>query len=115
MIRRPPRSTLFPYTTLFRSRSARSNRGKRGTNFWYEATLHDSRRDALRKLLFAKEHPVEKMKRVALGPFTVEGLPEGLYRELSEREVEALRRAVKGSKGKERVNAESAEKAKYAE
>src|SRR6266496_5897623 len=24
MIRRPPRSTLFPYTTLFRSRSCRS-------------------------------------------------------------------------------------------
>src|SRR5438034_6048689 len=26
MIRRPPRSTLFPYTTLFRSRSARVRR-----------------------------------------------------------------------------------------
>src|SRR5690349_22713244 len=26
MIRRPPRSTLFPYTTLFRSRSAASTR-----------------------------------------------------------------------------------------
>src|SRR2546430_13302034 len=26
MIRRPPRSTLFPYTTLFRSTSARSRR-----------------------------------------------------------------------------------------
>src|SRR3989442_10084241 len=26
MIRRPPRSTLFPYTTLFRSRSARNAR-----------------------------------------------------------------------------------------
>src|SRR2546427_7082259 len=26
MIRRPPRSTLFPYTTLFRSRSARDQR-----------------------------------------------------------------------------------------
>src|SRR2546427_2017414 len=25
MIRRPPRSTLFPYTTLFRSRSARAS------------------------------------------------------------------------------------------
>src|SRR2546430_12642394 len=25
MIRRPPRSTLFPYTTLFRSRSQRSD------------------------------------------------------------------------------------------
>src|SRR5438309_5487666 len=27
MIRRPPRSTLFPYTTLFRSRTARGLRG----------------------------------------------------------------------------------------
>src|SRR3712207_6994857 len=26
MIRRPPRSTLFPYTTLFRSRAARGQR-----------------------------------------------------------------------------------------
>src|SRR5258707_6863804 len=26
MIRRPPRSTLFPYTTLFRSRGGRANR-----------------------------------------------------------------------------------------
>src|SRR2546425_8758884 len=34
MIRRPPRSTLFPYTTLFRSRRAREHRhrllGRRG-------------------------------------------------------------------------------------
>src|SRR5258708_24422342 len=28
MIRRPPRSTLFPYTTLFRSKQARSNSKK---------------------------------------------------------------------------------------
>src|SRR2546427_4897366 len=27
MIRRPPRSTLFPYTTLFRSRISSTNRG----------------------------------------------------------------------------------------
>src|SRR5438046_7621401 len=27
MIRRPPRSTLFPYTTLFRSHDARFSRG----------------------------------------------------------------------------------------
>src|SRR2546421_9375629 len=34
MIRRPPRSTLFPYTTLFRSlhhRAVRMHREKRGT------------------------------------------------------------------------------------
>src|SRR2546430_11850402 len=28
MIRRPPRSTLFPYTTLFRSEEAAERRGK---------------------------------------------------------------------------------------
>src|SRR3712207_9016268 len=30
MIRRPPRSTLFPYTTLFRSRGARARRPRQG-------------------------------------------------------------------------------------
>src|SRR3712207_7091462 len=30
MIRRPPRSTLFPYTTLFRSRGQPGNRSDRG-------------------------------------------------------------------------------------
>src|SRR5256885_3337368 len=32
MIRRPPRSTLFPYTTLFRSRSAASPPKRRSTS-----------------------------------------------------------------------------------
>src|SRR5256886_14467113 len=31
MIRRPPRSTLFPYTTLFRSHPGRTARGEMGT------------------------------------------------------------------------------------
>src|SRR5258707_11872044 len=31
MIRRPPRSTLFPYTTLFRSPQPCAARGRRGT------------------------------------------------------------------------------------
>src|SRR5256885_11135863 len=31
MIRRPPRSTLFPYTTLFRSTAHRSRRGWRAS------------------------------------------------------------------------------------
>src|SRR2546430_11102764 len=39
MIRRPPRSTLFPYTTLFRSR--RLDQGRRGLR----RRLHDRRDD----------------------------------------------------------------------
>src|SRR5256885_10086745 len=32
MIRRPPRSTLFPYTTLFRSRSAGAGSSEQGAD-----------------------------------------------------------------------------------
>src|ERR1043166_2468839 len=34
MIRRPPRSTLFPYTTLFRSSRRRRNWRANGSRFW---------------------------------------------------------------------------------
>src|SRR5689334_24183657 len=40
MIRRPPRSTLFPYTTLFRSRPThRSRRHRLGDRGWLEARV----------------------------------------------------------------------------
>src|SRR5438270_4627083 len=50
MIRRPPRSTLFPYTTLFRSRwltlgSGRSRRTTLGTWPWWRPTAGRQRRD----------------------------------------------------------------------
>src|SRR3712207_7070549 len=43
MIRRPPRSTLFPYTTLFRSRGARTGHGRT-----LHAALHGPRAAAVR-------------------------------------------------------------------
>src|SRR3712207_7095106 len=39
MIRRPPRSTLFPYTTLFRSRSAADTPRMRKPNATLSTTL----------------------------------------------------------------------------
>src|SRR2546425_2009505 len=47
MIRRPPRSTLFPYTTLFRSCSARSE-AARGSSTARSATSSTSRRGSSR-------------------------------------------------------------------
>src|SRR2546426_9257984 len=44
MIRRPPRSTLFPYTTLFRSKRSAGAVAFRGVSFGYDAerpVLHD--------------------------------------------------------------------------
>ena len=78
-------------------------------NFWYEVTLRDSKRDALRRVLFSEQHPVEKLRRIGLGPLTLEGLPQGRYRGLAERELNALRRALTAkpkikSKNQHRVN-----------
>src|SRR3712207_7935411 len=39
MIRRPPRSTLFPYTTLFRSRAGTASAGCQGIHPGGEFTL----------------------------------------------------------------------------
>jgi len=77
--------------------AARGMRGSRGGhvgNFWYEATLRDSKRDVLRRVLFAEQHPVEKLKRIGLGPLNLEGLPPGRYRMLEEKEVNELRKAL---------------------
>src|SRR2546426_3549847 len=46
MIRRPPRSTLFPYTTLFRSRSEKGlRRGRRLASGGAGAKRHPTRRN----------------------------------------------------------------------
>src|ERR1700730_6557158 len=79
-----------------RMRTVRQPDATRGhvANFWYEVTLKDSKRDELRKVLFKEQHPVEKLKRIAIGPLTLEGLPQGRYRLLSVKEVADLRRAL---------------------
>jgi pseudouridine synthase len=63
-------------------------------NPWYEVELRGARRDLLRRELFAAGHPVEKMKRVRLGPLELGALAEGHYRRLEPAEVARLRRAV---------------------
>src|SRR2546430_9502423 len=51
MIRRPPRSTLFPYTTLFRSRSRRDGSCCLCCRFWacWRPARWTSRLDVLRR------------------------------------------------------------------
>jgi pseudouridine synthase len=76
------------------TRGMRGSRGGQVGNFWYEATLRDSKRDVLRRALFAEQHPVEKLKRIGLGPLNLEGLPPGRYRLLEEKEVDGLRKTL---------------------
>jgi pseudouridine synthase len=65
---------------------------KGGPNPWYEVTLAEPRGDRLRTALFRLGHPVEKLKRVALGLLRDANLKPGEFRELTEKEVQRLRK-----------------------
>ena len=69
-------------------------------NYWYEVRMRSSKKDEMRKVLFKERHPVEKVKRVALGALTVEGIPRGRYRLLSIKEVDILKSELKTGKAK---------------
>ena len=66
-----------------------------GANYWYEVRMRAGKRDELREVLFRERHPIEKVKRIALGPLTVEGIPRGRYRLLGAEEVLALKKQVR--------------------
>ena len=62
----------------------------RAANYWYEVTMKDSKMEKLRRLLLREKHPLEKVKRVAFGPLTVEGIPPGRYRLMEKKEADTL-------------------------
>ena len=68
-------------------------------NYWYEVRMSSSKKEEMRKVLFKEGHPVEKVKRVALGSLTVEGIPRGRYRLLSQ-EADAFLDEFSGGKVK---------------
>lgn len=59
-----------------------------------ELTLHEGRKRQVKRMLKAVGHPVVALKRTRVGPLTLGKLRPGEWRELTEGEVEALRRAT---------------------
>lgn len=59
-------------------------------NFWYEVRMQDSKLDDLRWLLAKELHPIEKVKRIGLGPLTLEGIPRGRYRLLAKKDLDGM-------------------------
>src|SRR5205809_3536385 len=71
MIRRPPRSTLFPYTTLFRSRSAGRQGGAPATRacacaYWMGGSTHVLGGHRARPRPRSEEHTSELQSRLHL-------------------------------------------------
>src|SRR3712207_9273522 len=82
MIRRPPRSTLFPYTTLFRSAAAARRRRTAearalpGRALGALMTLEDAERWLLDRELFGMRFGLDRMRRL----LTVLGSPQERFR-----------------------------------
>src|SRR2546422_7377721 len=66
MIRRPPRSTLFPYTTLFRSREAAELCRQLDLNFLGYVEGHDLFEDHVDVVVRSEEHTSELQSRLHL-------------------------------------------------
>jgi 23S rRNA pseudouridine2605 synthase len=75
---------------------APNSAGKHAKNAWYGVELSGARkgRDLLERKLREMSHPVEKLKRVKLGPLDVDTVAEGQYRRLDPKEVAKLARAI---------------------
>ncbi len=62
-------------------------------NSWWTVRLGEGRTRQVREMFFRIGHPVSRLRRVAIGPVADPKLPRGAWRELTEKEVELLRRA----------------------
>jgi 23S rRNA pseudouridine2605 synthase len=63
-----------------------------GENAWFEVTLHQGRNQQIRKMFGVSGHPVEKLRRVRIGFLEDRRLKAGVWRHLSEQEVERFKR-----------------------
>jgi 23S rRNA pseudouridine2605 synthase len=75
-------------------RPMHGGRAGEGDNSWWVVQLAEGRTRQIREMFERAGHPVQKLRRVAIGPLSDSELPLGAVRELTEREVEMLKKAA---------------------
>lgn len=91
---------------LSRAPARRGARPARASS-WWEIELFEGRTRQIREMFFRVGHPVQRLRRVAIGRLEARDLPLGAWRELSTDELAALRagsgpRPGRGSPGSRR-------------
>jgi 23S rRNA pseudouridine2605 synthase len=61
-------------------------------NSWLKVTISEGKKHILRDAFKYSGHPVEKLRRVAIGNITLKNLPLGEWRELSDWEIAAFKK-----------------------
>ena len=80
--------------TPARPPGATRGRASEGESSWWSVELFEGRTRQIREMFQRVGAPVQKLRRIAIGPLEDPALPLGAVRELTEREVERLRRAT---------------------
>jgi len=88
--------TFAEIENLSRVTGARISRLRGKDSPWYEVTLTERHRDALRDRLTQMGNPVEKLRRVGIGNIELGSVPSGGYRELTQVEIAGLSQVLEG-------------------
>jgi 23S rRNA pseudouridine2605 synthase len=64
-------------------------------NSWLKVTISEGKKHILRDAFKYSGHPVEKLRRIAIGNITLKNLPLGQWRELADYEIAAFKKLYK--------------------
>jgi 23S rRNA pseudouridine2605 synthase len=78
-------------------RAQRETRSRGGATTWWRVEVTEGRTREVRELFFNAGHPVQRLRRTAIGPLRDNTLKPGEFRTISDGELQALRRETEKS------------------
>ncbi len=76
-------------------KEVRREHGTREGNSWWRIEVAEGRTHEVRELFFRVGHPVQRLRRISIGPIRDDHIQAGQFRELTGTEIEALRKATR--------------------
>lgn len=92
----------------FKPTAARRRGEPESDNSWWIVEITEGRTRQIREMFFQIGHPVQKLRRVAIGPLRDPELPLGALRELTEQEVRRLLKSARAPEEKAPASKKSA-------
>jgi pseudouridine synthase len=75
-------------------RAQRDSKARGGKSTWWRVEVTEGRTHEIRELFFRTGHPVQRLRRTAIGPLRDDSLKPGEFRTVTESELKTLRRAT---------------------
>ena len=79
-------------------RAQRETKSRGGASTWWRVEVTEGRTHEVRELFFKAGHPVQRLRRTAIGPLRDDSLKPGDFRTITESELQALQRETEKSK-----------------